>query len=89
MANEILQIGEISTKEIIQGAFQNFPPELVARFETLITIFKALGIIFIIYLIFLIINIIMNIRRNLMIKKTYEKINEVDKKLDRVLKKKR
>lgn len=89
MANEILQIGEISTKEIIQGAFQNFPPELLASFETLITIFKALGIIFIIYLIFMIINIIMNIRRNLMIKKMHEKINEIDKKLDKVLKRKR
>lgn len=89
MANEIPQIGQINTKEIIQVVTQNLPPEIIANISFLITILKTLGIIFIVYLIFMIINIIINIRRNLMIKKMYEKINELDKKLDKVLKKKR
>ena len=89
MPNEILQIGQLGTKEILQGVTQNLPPEIIANLSFLITILKTLGIIFIVYLIFLIVNIIMNIRRNLMIKKMYEKINEIDKKLDKVLKKRK
>ena len=84
MVNEVLQIG---SREIIKGVTENIPPELLAGFETLITILKTLGIIFIIYLIFLIVNIIMNIKRNLMIKKMYERVNEIDKKLDKAIKK--
>ena len=85
MANEILQI-KTNALELGNQLTQILPPEIAANLETLITIFKTLGIIAIIYLIFLIINIIMNIRRNLMIKEIYKKVNEIENKLNKVLK---
>ena len=71
-----------------QELIQNLPPDIIASMATLITILKAAGIIAIIYFIFLIISSILNIRRGLMIRKIYEKINEIDEKLDRLFHKK-
>lgn len=83
MVNEIF----INNREIIYEAVKNLPPELYSSFNNLITILKAVGIAFIIYLFFLIANIIMNIRRNMMIKRIYEKVNGMEEKLSKVLKK--
>ncbi len=52
----------------------------------LITIFKIVGVVFLIYIIYLIIKGILNWRRNIRIDKTYEKVLEIDKKLDEILK---
>mgnify|MGYP001611021406 CR=1 FL=1 len=87
MANNVLQLGD--AKEIILEFSQNLPPELISSFGTLITILKTLGVIFIIYILFLIVDIIMNIRRNLMIKRMYEKVNDIDNKLNKLIKKKK
>ncbi len=83
MVNEIF----INNRGIIYEAVKNLPPELYSSFNNLITILKAVGIAFIIYLFFLIANIIMNIRRNMMIKRIYEKVNGMEEKLSKVLKK--
>jgi hypothetical protein len=66
--------------------FQNLPPELVAKLNGLIIIVKAIGIIFILYLVFLIVKSIFGIRRNMRINKTYYKVNEISDKLDILLK---
>ena len=63
------------------------PPELVSKFAALMTILKALGIVFLIYVIFLIVKSILGIRRNRKINKMYDKINEIDSKLDSLIKK--
>ena len=86
MANEILQI-KTNALELGNQLTQNLPPEITANLENLIFILKTAGIVVIFYLIFLIISAIMNIRRNLMIKEIYKKVNEMDTKLDKVLKK--
>jgi hypothetical protein len=69
------------------GSLKDLPPELIASMGTLITILKAAGIIFIIYLIFLTASSIMAIIRNKRIKKIYESVNEINNKLDILLKK--
>lgn len=58
------------------------PPELVANLGTLITILKAVSIVFLVYLVFLIFTSIMNIIRNIRIKKIYNKVNEIDEKIN-------
>lgn len=74
--------------DIIPEVISQLPPETAAGLGTLITIFQAVGIFFLIYLIFLIINIILSIRRGIMIKKIYIKVNELDEKIEKVLHKK-
>ena len=75
--------------DLIREVIQNLPPELNTQIASTITIFKAVGIIFIIYLIFLMVKIIFDIRSKIFIKKTYEKVNEIDKKLEKALKKRK
>ena len=70
---------------ILPEILNQLPPETSAGIGTLITIFQAVGVFFLIYLIFLIVNIVLNIRRGIMIKKTYNKVYEIDEKLDKII----
>lgn len=63
------------------------PPEIISGMGSLITLFKAVGVVFLIYFIFLIISSYITIRRSIRIKKIYEKVNDIDKKLDKILRK--
>lgn len=63
------------------------PAELLPRFEMLVTIFQALGVAALIYLLFLIINIVLNIRSKLRIRKIHSIVEASDKKIDLLLKK--
>ena len=75
---------KISLGEIIK----NLPPELISKISGLVTLLKAIGIIFLCYLIFKIIKSFFDIRRNIRIAKTYYKVNEIDRILDLFLGKK-
>lgn len=57
----------------------NFPSELTSRFETLITIFQAVGWFIILYIIFNIINTIINRKKNREVKKISENIEDIKK----------
>jgi len=81
----INEISNVVSNLQIDEVIKNLPLELAESLSTLIIILKALGIIFIIYLIFLIANIILNIRRNLRIKEIEKKVNQINEKLDKVL----
>ncbi|MGV8152450.1 MAG: hypothetical protein ACP5OG_05195 [Candidatus Nanoarchaeia archaeon] len=65
----------------------NLPPELVSRFTDLISILKAAGIVFIVYIVFLIIRAIFAIIRGRKIDKIYKKLNELDEKISALLNK--
>ena len=64
---------------------QALPPEIVSSVGTVLLILKTAGIIFIIYIAFLIIMGVLNIRKSWRIKKMYDKIDRIEKKLDRIL----
>jgi len=81
---EIIKNVNISVKDVIGS----MPPDLALSFGTLITILKAIGIVFLIYLVFLIVRSILGIIEKRRIKKIYEIVIEMDKKLDMLLKKK-
>ncbi len=65
-----------------------FPPELVSRIESLVTILKITGIVIIGYIVFLIIRWIFGIRRHRKITKIYSKVKEIDRKVDVLLRRK-
>jgi hypothetical protein len=50
-----------------------------------ILILKAIGVLILIYIIFVVIKWIMDMLRNRRIKKIYEKVNEIDEKVDMLL----
>ena len=64
-------------------------PETVVRINGLITILKAAGIVFIIYLVYLISRMIFGWKKNRRIKNMEKTLNSIEKKLDKVLKKKK
>jgi len=68
--------------------WKNLPPEMIKSIGILITILKAVGIVFLIYLVFLIVRSILNIIEKRRIKKIYNAVLEMDKKLDVLVKKK-
>jgi len=78
----------INASEIGKSMFANLPPQLVGSLSTLMTILKAVGIVFLIYLIFLIIKSITAIRTNSIIKKISRNVEEINQKLDLIVKKK-
>jgi len=68
------------------SAVGGLPPELVSSMSTLITILKAAGILFIAYILYLVISSILGIRKSIKITKIHKKVEEIDKKLDVLLK---
>ena len=62
-------------------------PVLMQKISPLITIFKAVGIVLIIYFGYLIIKAIIGLRHRNRVKNIEKKVEEIDKKLDLLLKK--
>jgi len=80
-------MGDGITDLVLQNAtiLDFLPPEIAANLGILITILKTLGIIAIIYFGFLITSLIINLKRSKTIKKTYAKLEELEKKIDKLL----
>ena len=66
---------------------KDLPPELLGNIASLVTIIKTIGVVFLIYLIFWIISSITEMIQNRRIKKIYKNVNEINRKLDILLKK--
>jgi len=79
----------VETLTIGSDIIQNLPPEASIGIMNLVTIFKAVGLIFIIYFILQIVNIILNIKRNKRIKRIEKKVDQVDYKVNKILSKKK
>ena len=79
MADPILPV--INQSEILKGIWASMPPQFSSGIGFLITISKAIGIIFIIYLIFLVIQSIVRIREALRMKSMAKNIEEINQKL--------
>jgi hypothetical protein len=65
--------------------WSNLPPEILAPFAKLITILQIAGIVILIYILFLLIKGILTWKRNKKIDITYEKVLEIDRKLNELL----
>ncbi len=82
IANEIKD--SLNPSEIIKL----LPSEITNKINFLADIAKVIGILFLIYIIFLIIKSILNIIEKRRIKKIYNKVYEIDEKLDLLLERK-
>ena len=80
----------------IGGAELNFtefllglPPNIVDNLNLVVTIFKAVGIMALVYFVYLAFIAILSFRRRKLLKNIERKVDSIDKKLDRLLKKKK
>lgn len=72
-------------KEIVNASsIKDIPPELIYRIETIVTILKAAGIIFLAYIIYFIISSILAWKANRRIKEIHEKINKIEEKIGNI-----
>jgi len=74
----------INATEIIGS----LPPNILNRFEGLITILQAVGVLFIIYLLYLVISGIVNWKGSRRVKFIEEEVKIIEKKLDLLLERK-
>ena len=64
----LLQAPEIDTKAIGELVWQSMPPQFIDNFAFLFNIAKAVGVLFIIYVVFLILKSVIQTRQALKIK---------------------
>ena len=88
MVNETIFNQSISFESLFRDFIRNLPPEASQSVATFITILEAAGIILIVYLVFMIVKTIFDIRSKIFIRKIWQKVNEIDDKLNKVLEKK-
>ncbi|MFH1521824.1 MAG: hypothetical protein ABIF18_02595 [archaeon] len=69
--------------------FSMLPPSVIERIEGLTVIFKAVGIAVIVYIVYVLIMGFVNYRKMKKIVNIEKKLVSMDKKLDRLLKKKK
>ncbi len=86
--DDVLEINGQVINNTNASILEFFPPELVSRIESLVTILKITGIIIIGYVVFLIVRWIFGIRRHRKITKIYSKVKEIDRKVDILLRRK-
>jgi len=84
--NETDILEQILNETGLEDLIQALPIDIYIPIKTLILILKTIGIVFLIYLIFLLISTIMAIKKNIRIKHIYKKVDEIDKKLDKLVK---
>ncbi len=71
----------LNTSDIFQGVWASMPPQFSSGIGLMLTLAKAIGIIFIIYLVFLVIQSIVRIREALRMKSMANNIEEINQKL--------
>jgi len=65
------------------------PPEFVDKVGNLVLILEAAGIIFIIYMVYLFLNAVLNWKKYGRMKRIEKKLDSLERKLDKVIKKKK
>ena len=79
--------GEL-VSNVTSGLWNNFSPAIMDKISPLFTVFKALGIAVIIYILFLIIKSILSWRDHSRLKKISRNVEQINNKLDVLTKKK-
>ena len=78
----------IDPSQIGNLVWNSMPPEFSSSFSFLLTIGKAIGIAFLVYVIFMIIHTIIKTRQSLRIRSIEQNVSEINQKLDLLLHKK-
>lgn len=82
-----MDIPIINSSEIGTNILASLPPELLQSASSLMNIFKAIGIAFLVYIIFLIISLLFKWRESSKLKKIANNVEEINKKMDILVKK--
>jgi hypothetical protein len=83
-------MSNISVEELLypeNNTFMEILPKIIPNFDKILFFVKAVGILFIIYFIYIIVKGFFGIRRNRRIDKMYNKVNEIDRKIDLIFQK--
>ena len=67
----------------------SIPVGTISQIETMWLFLKAAGVVFSVYLIYLLINLVVVIKRAKRIKKIEERLENIEKKLDRAIRRKK
>jgi len=74
---------------VVEEVVSVLPQNVLAQVEGLVTIFKAVGIAVLVYIVYLLVMGIFTFKRIKRMRFIEKKVKEIDKKLDRLLKKKK
>ena len=86
MAEPILDVGQfLNLSEFTKAFWNTLPQQFFGNITFLFTLAKAIGVVFLIYLVFLIIKSIINIRQALRTKSIEANVIEINKKLDVII----
>jgi hypothetical protein len=66
----------------LSGIVGSLPPHVVARISSLVTIFKAVGIAIIIYVIYVVVKFVINWKQAQGIKRIEKKLDSLERKID-------
>ncbi len=77
-----------SSSEIARLFWENMPLQFTSGFSTMLILAKTIGVVFLIYLVFLIIKSIVNIRQALRMKLIAKNVEDINHKLDLLVKSK-
>jgi len=72
----------------IDSPILNLPVEVIDNISFIITLLQAAGIILLLYFVYFIVSFIMNYKNNRRIKEIYERVGNIEKKLDKMTRKK-
>ena len=77
----------VNASDVVGGLVDDVVPVLLDKAGPLITIFKAVGVVLVVYVIYLIYSGIIKMRDRRRLKRIDKKVSEIDRKLDKLLKK--
>jgi len=77
----------LNNSEMLEGVLENLFPALMEKLGPLLTILKAVGIIFLVYVVYLIVRGFFRWKDRKRLRRIEEKIDEIDRKLDSLMKK--
>ena len=77
----------INASDVVGGLVDGVVPVLLDKAGPLITIFKAVGVVLVVYVIYLIYSGIIKMRDRRRLKRIDKKVAEIDRKLDKLLNK--
>ena len=80
-----LDAGEL-VSNVTSGLWNNFSPAIMDKISPLFTVFKALGIVVIIYILFLIIKSILSWRDHSRLKKIAQNVEQINDKISSIIK---
>ena len=66
----------------MSGVISSLPPYIIERFDNLVLLLKAVGIVFIVYIIYVIVKMVIGFKHNKRLKLLIKKVDSLEGKID-------